>query len=160
MGGSALEGAAYRGRCDKGGDIARGDDGVSPRASPHANRGLWLHERRISLERTSPRRGRSSRALPSLRAAHHLRFPGAPGQLLLKSALENLLQTCGDGTTKESAEHGDVCRHMHGLCVDLYLDPEPDPLQPDLAAVGGPLHAPDQCAKPARNLVDGGLQAS
>src|SRR5712691_4444929 len=56
--------------------------------------------------------------------------------LFLKGALDNLLQPCGDGATKESAEHGDVCRHVHSLSVDPHLDPEPDPLKPDLAAVG------------------------
>jgi hypothetical protein len=47
---------------------------------------------------------------------------------------------------------------MDGLRIDLHLDPEPNPLQPDLAAVGGPLHALDQGAEPTRHFVDSGLQ--
>jgi hypothetical protein len=82
----------------------------------------------------------------------------APGQLMLKGVLDNRLQTCGDGAPQESVEHREVCRHMHGLRVDLHLNPQPDPLQPDLAAVSGPLHAPDQGAEPAHDLVNGGLQ--
>ena len=52
----------------------------------------------------------------------------ALGQLVLKGTLDDFLQTCDDGATQESAEHGDVCRHMHGLRVDLHLNPVPDPL--------------------------------
>src|SRR5438128_1655229 len=84
----------------------------------------------------------------------YLCSPLALGQLWLKGALNNFLQTSGDGVAQESAEHGDVCRYMHGLRVDLHLDPESDPLQPDLAAVSGPLHLPDQCAEPTLDLVD------
>ena len=82
----------------------------------------------------------------------------ALGQLVLKGTLDEFLQTCGDGATQKSAEHGDIGRPMHSLRIDLHLDLASNPLQPDLAAVGGPLHPPDQGAEPARDLVDDGLQ--
>ena len=84
----------------------------------------------------------------------------ALGQLVLKGTLDEFHQTCGDGATQKSAEHGDIGRPMHSLRIDLHLDLASNPLQPDLAAVGGPLHPPDQCAKPTRDRVDSSLQAS
>src|SRR5262245_50896502 len=90
----------------------------------------------------------------------HLGFLVAFGQLELKGALDNFLQTRSDGATQESAEHGDVCRHVYVLHGHLDVNPEADALQSDLAAVRGPLHLLDQGAESALELVDGGLQAS
>src|ERR1043165_1434853 len=92
--------------------------------------------------------------------AHPSCFSRALGQLLLKGALKNLLQAWGDGAAKEPAEHGEVCRHMHSLHIDPHLNPESYSLQPNLIAISGPLHAPDQGTKATFNLVDGVLQAS
>jgi hypothetical protein len=49
---------------------------------------------------------------------------------------------------------------VYVLRVHLHLNPESDALQPDLAAVSGPLYLLHQGAEPALELVDGGLQAS
>jgi len=65
----------------------------------------------------------------------------------------------GNGTPQQSAEHGDVRGHVYNLRVNLHRDPKSDTLQPDLAAVGGPLHTPHEGAKPTRHCVDGGRQA-
>src|SRR5262249_30794600 len=106
---------------------------------------------------TSPASHRVVQSYAEGSLPHRLYFCVALGQLWLKGALDNFLQTSGDRATKESAEYGDICRHVHSLRVDLHLDPESGSLQQDLAAVSGPLHFLDQCAEPALELVDGGL---
>ena len=79
-----------------------------------------------------------------------------PGQLGLKGARDHLLETCGDRVPQQAPEHRDVCGDVHRLRIHLHVDPAPTPFQPDLAAVGGPLHTPHQGAKPTRHCVDGG----
>ena len=44
---------------------------------------------------------------------------------------------------------------VHDVRIDLHRRPAPESLQPDLAAVGGPLHAPDEGANPLCHGVDG-----
>ena len=118
----------------------------------------WASERRPNLWGTVPLVVEmQSEAGGSL--TPHLCFLVAFGQLELKGALDNFPQTSSDGATQESAEHRDVCRHVHVLRVHLHLNPESDALQPDLAMVSGPLHLLDQGAESALELVDGGLQA-
>ena len=92
------------------------------------------------------------------RGGGHLCFPVALGQLELKGALDNFLQTSGDRAPE-------VCRARGCLPTRARAAHRPasrsesNPLWPDLAAVSGPLYLLDQCAEPALDLVDGGLQA-
>jgi len=41
---------------------------------------------------------------------------------------------------------------VHDVRIDLHRRPAPESLQPDLAAVGGPLHASDEGANPFRSI--------
>jgi hypothetical protein len=53
-------------------------------------------------------------------------FPLSSGSGL-KGALDNFLPRRVVTEPQESAEHGDVCRHVYGLRIHLHLDPKSDP---------------------------------